>query len=176
MFLPFIVSPRFSLPRSSECLDSTAMSAPADKLSTANLWIFWPQFTIRANWARLTFRGILSISAKMTQLRLRVSVDVSMKKIVSLQKPTVPKKDARLTIRIPKELKIRIDGIDQVYGVALPKIANECLKAFCEYVEQEKQTPTFPLSIGPYLPGAKTPDSASVRRRRGFQHGHRQRA
>jgi hypothetical protein len=94
-----------------------------------------------------------------------------MKKIVSLQKLAETKKDARLTIRIPKELKIRIDGIDQIYGVALPKIANECLKAFCEYVEQEKQTPTFPLSIG-----AKPPDNVSVRRRRGFQDGHRQRA
>jgi hypothetical protein len=94
-----------------------------------------------------------------------------MKKIVSLQKLAETKKDARLTIRIPKELKIRIDGIDQIYGVALPKIANECLKAFCEYVEQKKQTPTFPLSID-----AKPPDNVSVRRRRGFQDGHRQRA
>src|SRR5215471_18777186 len=99
---------------------------------------------------------------------------MSMKKIVSLQKPTETKKDARLTIRIPKELKIRIDGIDQIYGVALPKIANECLKAFCEYVEQKKQTPTFPLSIGPHLPSDKTSSHVSVRRRRGFQDGHRQ--
>jgi hypothetical protein len=112
----------------------------------------------------------------MTQLWLRISVDISMKKIVSLQKLSETKKDARLTIRIPKELKIRIDGIDQIYGVALPKIANECLKAFCKYVEQKKQTPTFPLSIGPDLPGAKTPDNGSVRRRRGFQDGHQQRA
>ena len=112
----------------------------------------------------------------MTQLWPRISVDVSMKKIVSLQKLAETKKDARLTIRIPKELKIRIDGIDQIYGVALPKIANECLKAFCKYVEQKKQTPTFPLSISPDLPGAKTPDNASVRRRRGFQDGHQQRA
>jgi hypothetical protein len=112
----------------------------------------------------------------MTQLWLRISVDISMKKIVSLQKLAETKKDARLTIRIPKELKIRIDGIDQIYGVALPKIANECLKAFCTYVEQKKQTPTFPLSIGPDLPGAKTPDNGSVRRRRGFQDGHQQRA
>jgi hypothetical protein len=94
-----------------------------------------------------------------------------MKKIVSLQKLAETKKDARLTIRIPKELKIRIDGIDQTYGVALPKIANECFKAFCEYVEQKKQTPTFPLSIG-----AKTSDNVSVRRRRGFQGDHKQRA
>jgi hypothetical protein len=107
----------------------------------------------------------------MTQLWPNISVDISMKKIVSLQKLAETKKDARLTIRIPRELKIRIDGIDQIYGVALPKIANECLKAFCEYVEQEKQTPTFPLSIG-----AKPPDNVSVRRRRGFQDGHRQRA
>jgi hypothetical protein len=98
-----------------------------------------------------------------------------MKKIVSLPKLGETKKDARLTIRIPKELKIRIDGIDQIYGVALPKIANECLKAFCEYVEQKKQTPTFPLSIGPNLPGAKRPDDLSVRRRHGFQDGQRQR-
>jgi hypothetical protein len=99
-----------------------------------------------------------------------------MKKIVSLQKLAETKKDARLTIRIPKELKIRIDGIDQIYGVALPKIANECLKAFCEYVEQKKQTPTFPLSIGPYLPGAKAPNRGSSRGRRGLQNGQRQRA
>ncbi|HEU0274007.1 MAG TPA: hypothetical protein VFQ83_05720, partial [Candidatus Udaeobacter sp.] len=99
-----------------------------------------------------------------------------MKKILSLPKLGETKKDARLTIRIPKELKIRIDGIDQIYGVALPKIANECLKAFCEYVEQKKQTPTFPLSIGPNLPGAKKSDDVSVRSRRGLQDGHRQRA
>jgi hypothetical protein len=109
----------------------------------------------------------------MTQLWPRISVDVGMRKIAETQKLAETKKDARLTIRIPKELKIRIDGIDQLYGVALPKIANECLKAFCEYVEQKKQTPTFPLSIGPHLPGAKTPDNGSVRRRRGFQNGHR---
>jgi hypothetical protein len=60
------------------------------------------------------------------------------------------KKDARLTIRIPKELKVRIDEIHRVYGVALPKIANESLKAFCEYVEEKKQTPTFPLIVSPH--------------------------
>ena len=109
----------------------------------------------------------------MTQLWPRVSVDVGMKKIAETQKLSETKKDARLTIRIPKELKIKIDGIDQLYGVALPKIANECLKAFCDYVEQKKQTPTFPLSIGPHLPGARTPDNASIRRRRGFQNGQR---
>ena len=59
------------------------------------------------------------------------------------------KKDARLTIRIPRELKNRIDRIEQVYGVALPKIANECLTAFCEYVKQKKQTPTFPILVSP---------------------------
>jgi hypothetical protein len=65
------------------------------------------------------------------------------------------KKNARLTIRIPKDLKDKIDGIDRVYGVGLPKIANECLRAFCEYVEQRKQTPTFPISISPGEPAAK---------------------
>jgi hypothetical protein len=112
----------------------------------------------------------------MTQLWLRIPVDVSMKKIVSLRKLAETKKDARLTIRIPKELKTRIDGIDQIYGVALPKIANECLKAFCDYVEQKKQTPTFPLRIGPYLPSAKAPSNVSVRKRRRFHDGHRQEA
>jgi hypothetical protein len=99
-----------------------------------------------------------------------------MRKIAETQKLAETKRDARLTIRIPKELKIRIDGIDQLYGVALPKIANECLKAFCEYVEQMKQTPTFPLSIGPYLPGAKAPDQGSSRGRRELQNSQRQRA
>jgi hypothetical protein len=73
------------------------------------------------------------------------------------------KKDARLTIRIPKELKNRIDEIHRVYGVALPKIANESLKAFCEYVEQKKQTPTFPLLVSPHSPGGKKTGRASAR-------------
>lgn len=94
----------------------------------------------------------------------------------TLQKLTNIKKDARLTIRIPKELKDKIDGIDQLYGVALPKIANECLKAFCEYVEKKKQTPTFPLSIGPLLLGGKMQDGASVRRQQTIHRGKRQQA
>ena len=112
---------------------------------------------------------------KITQLQPLVSVDVSMKKIAALPKLADLKKDARLTIRIPKELKDKIDGIDRLYGVALPKIANECLKAFCEYVEQEKQTPTFPLSIGPSLPSHQTSNHVSAPRRRRFHDGHRRR-
>ncbi len=119
------------------------------------------------------FREILSVSAKMTQLWPRSSVDVSMRKIAALPKlADIKKKDARLTIRIPRELKARIEGIDRVYGVALPKIANECLKAFCEYVEHNKQTPTFPLTIGPYSPSPKMPEHRPLRRRRGFRDGH----
>jgi hypothetical protein len=101
----------------------------------------------------------------MTYLQAVISVDVSMRTTESLRKLTNIKKDARLTIRVPRELKVKIDGIDQIYGVALPKIANECLRAFCEYVEQKKQTPTFPLSIGPFSAGEKTPSRASHRRR-----------
>ena len=107
----------------------------------------------------------------MTDLQPLVSVDVNVRKIAALPKLVDIKKDARLTIRIPKELKAKIDGIDRIYGVALPKIANECLKAFCEYVEQKKQTPTFPLSIGPYLTSDKASSQVSVRRR---HDGHRQ--
>jgi hypothetical protein len=70
-----------------------------------------------------------------------------MRKIGGAPKPANMKKDARLTIRIPKGLKDRLDRIDRIYGVGLPKIANECLTAFCEYVEQKKQTPTFPILI-----------------------------
>jgi hypothetical protein len=99
---------------------------------------------------------------KMTHFQPRVSVDVNMRKMEALRQLAEMKKDARLTIRIPRELKEKIEGIDRLYGVALPKIANECLKAFCEYVEQKKQTPTFPLSIGP---SQKTPTHVSVRRR-----------
>jgi hypothetical protein len=98
-----------------------------------------------------------------------------MKKIAALPKLADLKKDARLTIRIPKELKNKIDGIDRFYGVALPKIANECLKAFCEYVEQKKQTPTFPLSIGPSLSSHQTTNHMSAPRRRRFHNGHRRR-
>src|SRR5216117_1990371 len=59
------------------------------------------------------------------------------------------KKDARLTIRVPRRLKDRLAGIERVYGVGLPKIANECLTAFCEYVKQKEQTLTFPILINP---------------------------
>jgi hypothetical protein len=111
----------------------------------------------------------------MTHLQPLVSVDVSMRKTEALRKLADMKKDARLTIRIPKELKDRIEGIDRVYGVALPKIANECLKAFCDYVEQKKQTPTFPLNISPYLPGAKAFDQGSARAHRELQNGNRHR-
>lgn len=98
----------------------------------------------------------------MTQLRAGIYVDVSMRKTDTLRKLANNKKDARLTIRIPRELKDKIEGIDRLYGVALPKIANECLEAFCDYVEQKKQTPTFPLSISP---GEKRSTRISVRRR-----------
>jgi hypothetical protein len=122
--------------------------------------------------ATCTFREFFTFYAKKTQLQAGNSVDVSMRTMESFRKPDI-KKDARLTIRIPRELKDRIDSIDQVYGVALPKIANECLRAFCDYVEQKKQTPTFPLTIGPYLGGEKTPDHGSLRRGRGIQIHHR---
>jgi hypothetical protein len=85
------------------------------------------------------------------------------------------KKDARLTIRIPSELKTRIDEIHRVYGVALPKIANESLKAFCEYVEEKKQTPTFPLTVSPHSSAGKRPDRALGRDRRDLSNGRRQR-
>ena len=98
-----------------------------------------------------------------------------MRTMESFRKPDI-KKDARLTIRIPRELKDRIDRIDRVYGVALPKIANECLRAFCDYVEQKKQTPTFPLTISPYSGGAKTHDHGSLRPGRGIQIPHEQQA
>jgi hypothetical protein len=93
-------------------------------------------------------RQILYSPQNIRGLRPPVSVEVSMRKIGgAAPKPANMKKDARLTIRIPRELKDRLDGIDRVYGVGLPKIANECLTAFCEYVEQKKQTPTFPILI-----------------------------
>jgi hypothetical protein len=85
------------------------------------------------------------------------------------------KKDARLTIRIPKELKIRIDEIHRVYGVALPKIANESLKAFCEYVEEKKQTPTFPLIVSPHSRTRGKLGRALARGRRGLGKRRRQR-
>jgi hypothetical protein len=112
---------------------------------------------------------------KMTQLWSRISVDICMKKIAELPGQADMKKDARLTIRIPRELKDKIEGIDRLYGVALPKIANECLKAFCAYVERKKQTPTFPLSISPSSVGNKAPNQVSVHGRKGSHNGHARR-
>ena len=61
------------------------------------------------------------------------------------------KRDARLTIRIPRELKDKIQGIDRLYSVALPKIANECLKAFCACVKQKKQPPPVASELAPAI-------------------------
>src|ERR1044071_9714998 len=120
-------------------------------------------------------RKFLHSLQKMTQLQAGISVDVSMRKTDTLQKLANNKKDARLTIRIPRELKDKIEGIDRLYGVALPKIANECLKAFSAYVERKKQTPTFPLSIRPSSLGDKAPNEVSVRGRKGSHNGHARR-
>jgi hypothetical protein len=136
---------------------------------------FCAKFTDETSRSARHLRENLSFHAKYDGPSASRFVDVSMRKTEALRKLADMKKDARLTIRIPKELKDRIEWIDRVYGVALPKIANECLKAFCEYVEQKKQTPTFPLSISPYLSGAQTPDHGSVRGRRGLHNGHKHR-
>jgi hypothetical protein len=138
------------------------------------LRLFCPRCGVETPRLSCTFMKFLHSMQKKAQLETGTSVDVSMRTMESFRKLADIKKDARLTIRIPRELKARIDGIDQVYGVALPKIANECLRAFCDYVEQKKQTPTFPVSICPCLPGEKTPNRASVRRGRGIHNGHRQ--
>ena len=152
------------------------MSALADNIVNRSLWSFFARNSrTRPVGPPATFGKIFHFMQNMTDLQPLVSVVVSMRKTEALRKLADMKKDARLTIRIPKELKDRIEWIDRVYGVALPKIANECLKAFCEYVEQKKQTPTFPLSISPYLSGAQTPDHGSVRGRRGLHNGHKHR-
>jgi len=119
------------------------------------------------------FLNSLQKMIKMTKLPTVISVNIGMETMDSFRKQTNIKKDARLTIRIPRELKDKIEGIDRLYGVALPKIANECLKAFCDYVEQKKQTPTFPLSIGPLFLNGKTRHSASMDRRRAIQRDNR---
>ena len=144
-------------------------------MSIAILETFWLAMQRRSYPALCTFREFFVFFAKKTQLQAGTSVDVTMRTMESFQKPDI-KKDARLTIRIPRELKDRIDRIDRVYGVALPKIANECLRAFCDYVERKKQTPTFPLTISPYLGGEKTPDHGSLRTGRGIQIPHEQQA
>jgi hypothetical protein len=137
------------------------------------LRLFCPRCGVETPRLSCTFMKFLHSMQKKAQLETGTSVDVSMRTMESFRKLADIKKDARLTIRIPRELKAKIEGIDRVYGVALPKIANECLRAFCDYVEQMKQTPTFPLSIGPSLPGEKTPNRASVGRGRGIHNGHR---
>ena len=141
------------------------MSANADNFVNCSLWVFLPAIDRPHQPDHPSTLGKFFHSLQnVRHLQPRLSVDVSMRKTEALRKLANMKKDARLTIRIPRELKDKIEGIDRVYGVALPKIANECLKAFCDYVEQKKQTPTFPLRIGPYLSGEKTSNYAPFRR------------
>ena len=148
----------------------TPIVANADNIVNCGLLAFLVR---RRTTSRLLANSFTPLQ-NMRYFQHRFSVDVSMRKM-DLQKLANIKKDASLTIRIPRELKAKIEGIDRVYGVALPKIANECLRAFCAYVEQKKQTPTFPLCFSPHSPDDKTPNHASVRRRRGRQNGQRQR-
>lgn len=154
----------------------TAISANADNIVNGRLWAFFIIHGLGQPVPPFDRRQILSLAAKFeTTLEPRLSVDISMRKTEPLRNLAQMKKDARLTIRIPRELKAKIEGIDRVYGVALPKIANECLRAFCTYVEQKRQTPTFPLCVAPHSPNDRTPNHASVRRRRGRQNGQRRR-
>src|SRR5262249_54560445 len=124
------------VPIRTNLLQLTLMSLLADNIVNCSLWSL---FALNSRTGPVsppaTFGKIFHFMQNMTDLQPVVSVDVSMRKTEALRKLADMKKDARLTIRIPKELKDRIEGIDRVYGVALPKIANECLKAFCKYVE-----------------------------------------
>jgi hypothetical protein len=87
-------------------------------------------------------RQILPLLANNRNLPPPVSVDLGMWKV---------KRFARLTIRIPRELKDKIQEIDRLYGVALPKVANECLNAFCAYVQQRNRHQLSPSELAPAI-------------------------
>jgi len=78
-----------------------------------------------------------------------------MKKSEGVRKPANIKKDARLTIRVSRELKSKIVGIDRVYGVALPKIANECLRAFANTWSKRNRHQLFHSALAHIHPTTK---------------------
>ena len=83
----------------------------------------------------------------MALLLALVSVDISMKKIAELPKLADVKKDARLTIRIPRELKDEIGD-----GSSLRRRVAQNRKRMSQGIlrvrrEQKKQTPTFPITV-----------------------------
>jgi hypothetical protein len=128
----------------------TLMSSSADNIVNVLLLAFSPLISQYVQSCGAVILAILEFFQFLQNIRNfhpLVSVEINMRKAQGIRKLVSMKKDARLTIRIPKGLKERIDGIEQVYGVSLPKIANECFAAFCEYVEHKKQTPTFPIVI-----------------------------
>ena len=87
-------------------------------------------------------RQILSLLAINRNLPPPVSVDLAMWKV---------KRFARLTIRIPRKLKNKTQEIDRLYGFVVPKVANECLNAFCAYVQQRNRHQLSPSELTPAI-------------------------
>ena len=104
------------------------MTSKADTAVKCHFASFLGFLPLKANLVQT--RQVLPLLAINRNLPHPVSVDLGMWKV---------KRFARLTIRIPRELKDKIQEIDRLYGVALPKVANECLNAFCAYVQQRNR-------------------------------------
>jgi hypothetical protein len=65
----------------------------------------------------------------------------------------VRQKEPRIAVRIPQTLRERLDEVQKLTGLDEPSIIRNAVDAFCNYVEQFKESPPFPLEFR--KPGTK---------------------
>ena len=133
------------------------MTSKADTAVKCHFASFLGFLPLKANLVQT--RQVLPLLAINRNLPHPVSVDLGMWKV---------KRFARLTIRIPRELKDKIQEIDRLYGVALPKVANEWPQRILCVRSAKKQTPTVPVRISP---SDSTTYRVSVRKRQRIRNG-----
>ena len=60
----------------------------------------------------------------------------------------MPRKEARVQVRISDDLRKRLDQAIDATGIPEPVIVARCVEAYCDYVEAHGEA-TFPLIVKP---------------------------
>lgn len=60
----------------------------------------------------------------------------------------MPRKEARVQVRISDDLRERLDKAVDATGIPEPVIVARCVEAYCDYVEEHGEA-TFPLIVKP---------------------------
>lgn len=57
--------------------------------------------------------------------------------------------ESRISVRIPVDLKKRLEAAKKITGLDEPLIVKHSVEAFCRYVEQYGESAAFPLELRP---------------------------